>query len=571
MATALMSHGTVSSAQHQFSTWVVQNRNAGNGFMPNRVYHLLRSSEVFGQGVPGPSTFSLSLADGSRAGGLTVCCTGPEYQLGALRRSCSSDRCPCSLVDPTLRRTSSSIFSQDRSRNRTKGAVVSCVGASAGAGGLALKPLLDQVLLLGTVFGVYIAGIASLPRLPQLLPDKWLSSASQDTATSQKSGKQKPKPQSPESSGEDGWSLLRSKLSQAISMDTTTEEEDEKVVKTPMLGLQAIARVPRLHLLFTTLQHLRNEVEAIPNDQQNLDSDQWQDLSLSVLSRSVAPICRSWLFHDECVSEGAGNSHQLEVNVLDSMMSILKDSESIPSYVIRSGKAGLYADLIFFLRFGSARVGGCCDHRVFKKYTGNILEDMVVAMAEVVATLFLDCSSVSSLSPHGEMWQTLLLPSIFSSRSLERFRNQVGLYGWLNQNFASVAAMFEDRFDLWTLQRRLSPAAGRELRKASIKKQVKKVIEARADDLVLTLSQLPARRSLELKALTGWRYYYSLFLELSDVVGPLLSILLSKAGDMVSFLLITLIGRSLGLVYQGIRQSVRWPSNRKDDGSARPL
>ncbi|CAM6126905.1 unnamed protein product [Calypogeia fissa] len=265
MATALTSHCTVSSAQHQFSTWVVRNRNAGNGSMPNRVYHLLRSSEVFGQGVPGPSAFSLSLADRSRAGGLTVCCTGQEYQLGALRRSCSSDRCPCSLVDPTLRRRSSSIFSQDRSRNRARGGVVSCVGASAGAGGLALKPLLDQVLLLGTVFGVYIAGVASLPRLPQLLPDKWLSSASQDTATSQKSGKrysigkQKPKPQSPESSGEDGWSLLRSKLSQAISMETTTEEDDEKVVKTPMLGLQAIARVPRLHLLLTTLQHLRNE------------------------------------------------------------------------------------------------------------------------------------------------------------------------------------------------------------------------------------------------------------------------------------------------------------------------
>ncbi|CAM6082131.1 unnamed protein product [Calypogeia fissa] len=98
------------------------------------------------------------------------------------------------------------------------------------------------------------------------------------------------------------------------------------------------------------------QVEAIPDDQQNLDSVQWQDLSLSVLSRLIAPICRSWLFYDECVSEDAINSHQLEVNVLDSMMSILKDSESIPSYVITSGKAGLYVDLIFFLQFGSVSV-----------------------------------------------------------------------------------------------------------------------------------------------------------------------------------------------------------------------
>lgn len=62
---------------------------------------------------------------------------------------------------------------------------------------------------------------------------------------------------------------------------------------------------------------------------------------------------------------------------------------------------------------------------MFKKYSGKVLEDMVVAIAEVVATLFLDCSSFSSLSPHGEMWQTFLLPSILSSRSLERFRNEV--------------------------------------------------------------------------------------------------------------------------------------------------
>jgi hypothetical protein len=70
-------------------------------------------------------------------------------------------------------------------------------------------------------------------------------------------------------------------------------------------------------------------------------------------------------------------------------------------------------------------VGGCCDHRVFKKYTGKILEDMVVAVAEVVATLFLDCSSVGSINPQGELWQTVLVPSILSSRSLERFRNEV--------------------------------------------------------------------------------------------------------------------------------------------------
>lgn len=78
------------------------------------------------------------------------------------------------------------------------------------------------------------------------------------SANRNSSGKQKPKPQSPESSSEDGWSLLRSKLSLAVSTETA-EAEEELVVKSPMLGLQAIARVPRLHLLLATLQHLRKE------------------------------------------------------------------------------------------------------------------------------------------------------------------------------------------------------------------------------------------------------------------------------------------------------------------------
>lgn len=82
------------------------------------------------------------------------------------------------------------------------------------------------------------------------------------------------------------------------------------------------------------------------------------------------------------------------------------------------------------------------------------------------------------------------------------FALQVALNGWLNLNFTSVAAMFEDRFDLWTLQRR--PIASVD------KKQVKDTSpgngekEIKRAGLRLTRLQLPARRSDELKALTGW-------------------------------------------------------------------
>jgi hypothetical protein len=77
------------------------------------------------------------------------------------------------------------------------------------------------------------------------------------SASKKPTRKHKPKPQFPESRGEGGWSLLQSKLSQAVLMETS--ELEDYVVKSPMLGLQAVAKLPRLHLLLTTLQHLRKE------------------------------------------------------------------------------------------------------------------------------------------------------------------------------------------------------------------------------------------------------------------------------------------------------------------------
>ena len=59
----------------------------------------------------------------------------------------------------------------------------------------------------------------------------------------------------------------------------------------------------------------------------------------------------------------------------------------------------------------------------------------------------------------------------------------------------------------------------------------------------------------ELEALQGQRYYLSLLLEASDIAMPLLHVCCSRLGDAVSWLLVKLIGRALGLVWRGIRQS----------------
>lgn len=67
----------------------------------------------------------------------------------------------------------------------------------------------------------------------------------------------------------------------------------------------------------------------------------------------------------------------------------------------------------------------------------------------------------------------------------------------------------------------------------------------------------------ELRGLTGWRRFVSLCLDLMDVATPLLRAAFMQASSFASWLLIALIGRGLGLIYQGIRQSI-YPGSRNN-------
>jgi len=57
----------------------------------------------------------------------------------------------------------------------------------------------------------------------------------------------------------------------------------------------------------------------------------------------------------------------------------------------------------------------------------------------------------------------------------------------------------------------------------------------------------------------GWRGVVSLLLEALDFAAPILQRVGGKAGEAVSWLLSALIGRSLGLIFRGIRQSLGMP------------
>lgn len=57
----------------------------------------------------------------------------------------------------------------------------------------------------------------------------------------------------------------------------------------------------------------------------------------------------------------------------------------------------------------------------------------------------------------------------------------------------------------------------------------------------------------------GWRLRVSYFLEALDALEPIFKAFLRRVGNVISFLLVTLIGRSLGLILKGIQSSVQIP------------
>ena len=126
----------------------------------------------------------------------------------------------------------------------------------------------------------------------------------------------------------------------------------------------------------------------------------------------------------------------------------------------------------------------------------------------------------------------LLDPCLHSTRSFERFVNMLAFTRWYQSRVMSVAAIFEDRFELWS-----ADSSGK-----------------------LSLHHVRACRIGEQRELTGWRYAISLALELADVLAPAVAILVSRIGSALSFFLVALIGRSLGLVWKGVRNAV-------DDGA----
>lgn len=416
----------------------------------------------------------------------------------------------------------------------------------------------DQVLLAASILLTYLAGVISVQK----------SSSSSQSKLSQNDDV----PESSSSSGsarENGgnvslrhdWDVIKGKLLDSIdaieqrsNFGNGIIEHEQHSLKRP-LSLYAVSEGPKIRLLWASLQQLEKEVTNIPGSPLMPGMDDWMAAFSEVILKSYKPVCIAWMEKELCLE----NSNKgLPLLIIEK----LNGDKTVSQSIRKSGKEGLYAELVYFLRFSSLRRGCCYDRSLFALHGISILEDLVITLADGIASICLELISVDCKLAD-EINSPASTISNLSTRGLQRLRNEVALNQWLYQNMQAVVSMYEDRFDLCVLNKEMIKAESGD--KASRYGWMKKIFLERSESMcpsfckvVIGHLTIPVKRTKELRALTGWRYYFSLFLEFSDISMPIVRAVIEKVSNAISFFLVSLIGRSLGLIYTGIRQSLRW-------------
>ncbi|KDP26400.1 hypothetical protein JCGZ_17558 [Jatropha curcas] len=438
----------------------------------------------------------------------------------------------------------------------------SCLGSLVDPDGLTASDLVsvsDQLLLITSIALTYMAGVLPLKR-PNFT--SWRISYDNvvgETATSSGSAK----------NNDDcvnikcAWDAVKEKLLYALNavehksnLGNRLLELDQENAKRP-LSLYAVSEGPKLRLLWTSFKHLEDEVNNVLGDCEAFTLDDWLTIFPETIQKAFDCICMAWLGEELCLE-----NKKLDEALFSLMIQKLKGDEVVLQTIRKSGKEDLYAELLYFLRFGFLRKSCCYDQSLFSLHGDSILEDLVITLADGVANVYLELISVDG-NLSNEMNNLGMTMCNLSTRAIQRLRNEVALNQWLYQNMEAVVSMYEDRFDLCTLQSKiieepnLSQAENRSWWKKLTRKK-SETIPASLYYVMINQFSMPVKRTKELRALTGWRYYFSLYLELSDITMPLIRAVIDKVNNAISFFLVSLIGRSLGLIYTGIRQSLRW-------------
>ncbi|KAJ6820140.1 uncharacterized protein M6B38_299385 [Iris pallida] len=418
----------------------------------------------------------------------------------------------------------------------------------------------DEVLLVISVFFAYMAGAIPNSRtvpIAKMENSDHFSTASTSTAYGRCSENDR------ESDLNDCWGEVKQKILDALSAHELDGNLHPGAVDSEIqreqcpLSMLALAEGPRLRLLLATLQRLQKEagiINDITQNQEVANQDIWLLIASKILKDSVRTACVKWLEDELSLKTGDPS-----MKLIDRISGKLKGDDTVSQTIDRTGKTELFADLLFFHRFGYVRTASFYDSRFLILYGVDILEDLVITMADGIASIYLDLISVDS-NMSNEINSLGLALCMLSTRALQRLRNEVALNQWLQQNFASVVSMYEDQFELFILcsKKLEDPLESEKSVWSKIFTRWRLTTAPSFSYIQISRVFLPVKRTKELRALTGWRYYFSLFLEFSDITMPFIKTIFTKVSNAVSFFLVYMIGRSLGLIFSGIRQSLGW-------------
>lgn len=420
-------------------------------------------------------------------------------------------------------------------------------------------PFIDQVLLTASVFLAYMAGVipsggtyinSQKNNSNDLLPDSPILFGSTTDKEDQVNC-------------QCTWDVVKGKITKSLLAIENGVVVQENIVEFELnrakrpLSLYAVANGPRFRLLLSSIEQLENEVKEIPDITVTIEREEW----LGLFSSAIKKACQSTLYSWMEKEFGTENSRP-DKELLFSMSEKLRGDDIIIGNIRKSSKMELFADLIGFLRYGYFRECSYYDYNVYPLHAEAILEDLIVSLADAISSIYLEVISVDSdisekISNFGLSLCTL------STRALQKLRNEVAMREWVHQNFGEIVLMYEDRFDLQVLKIEPyhKPVENHEdslswWRRLTLKKSV--AVHSSLHYSVVSPFSLTLKRTRELRALKGWKYYFSLILELFDIAVPMVKAVVSQVRSAISFFLVSLIGRSVGLVYTGIRQSLRW-------------
>uniref|UniRef100_A0A2P2KYU8 Uncharacterized protein LOC105125793 isoform X1 n=1 Tax=Rhizophora mucronata TaxID=61149 RepID=A0A2P2KYU8_RHIMU len=361
----------------------------------------------------------------------------------------------------------------------------------------------DQWLLMTSILLTYVAGVIPIQKSNFTSQKKALD----DNAVFE-SSKSSGRKNDDRASVNNAWTVVKNKL--MYSLDNVENWSNlgngvlgfEQQRTNQPLSLNALSEGPKMRLLWACFQRLEEEVRNILCDPDAVNMDNWVKIFPGVIEKSYRPIYVAWL-EEEC---------KLKKNTFDkeiiTLIKKLKGDVNVIQNIRKSGKEDLYAELIYFLRFGSPRKSCCYDHSLFVLHGESILEDLVIALADGMASLYLELISVDSNLPSG-MNSLGTVMCNFSTRALQRLRNEIALNQWLYQNMEAVVSIYEDRFDLCTFQLKvIEEASQNQTEKCSWWKKLtlRNSVISRSSVSYTVISQfsLPVKRTKELRELTGW-------------------------------------------------------------------